>query len=115
MVGFKLPPPGLSPDLHIHTDIHDGDCTKRASHLSSSCRALKKGDIGVVYFSVFNKPANITQRASLSLSVVLSNMSVKSILVVELVEFSRAHGAVEGLPLLVLPFVHEKLESKGEN
>ena len=42
-------------------------------------------------------------------------MSVKSILVVELVEFSRAHGAVEGLPLLVLPFVHEKLESKGEN
>ncbi len=24
--------PCLNPDLHIHTDIHYGDCTKRASH-----------------------------------------------------------------------------------
>ena len=35
MVWFNL-------DLHIHTDIHYGDCTKPASYWASSCRALKK-------------------------------------------------------------------------
>ncbi len=42
MVGFDYLPPYLNPDLHIHTDIHYGDCTKRTSHWASSCRALKK-------------------------------------------------------------------------
>ena len=42
MVRFNYPPPPcLNPDLHIHTDIHYGDCTKRASHWASSCRVLK--------------------------------------------------------------------------
>ncbi len=28
----NTPPPCLNPDLHRHTDIHYGDCTKHASH-----------------------------------------------------------------------------------
>ncbi len=39
------PPPCLNLDLHILTDIHYGDCTKRTWHWASSCRALKNKQI----------------------------------------------------------------------
>ena len=36
MMDSNIPPPScLNPDLHRHTDIHYGDCTKRASHWAS--------------------------------------------------------------------------------
>ena len=46
MVRFNYPPPPLFESrftyTYRHTDIYYGDCTKRASHWASSCRALKK-------------------------------------------------------------------------